>query len=164
MSRSRNHRNPDVHIQVSQQKLTQFLVRTTEADKDKLNLFIASHFYSCGTPFRHSENLYLKKIISDLRSGYTSPNRRNLANKLLDKIYITTQEEAKNKLNGKSVTLIQDGWSGIHNEPVSASCVSDGKKFFFFVIKRNWFQSKNDKYCLDLAVKDIMEATGSDVL
>lgn len=162
MSRSRKRRNPDVHIQVSQQKqqkLTQFLVKTTEADKDKLDLSIASYFYSCGTPFRHSENLYFKKMISDLRPGYTPPNRRNLANELLDKIYNTTQEEAKNTLNGKSVTLIQDGWSGIHNEPVIASCVSDGEKSFFLSSHETGSNQKTSKYCLDLAIKDIMEAT-----
>lgn len=86
--------------------MNQFLIKTTEADKEKLDLSLASYFYSSGTPFRHSENFYFKKMISDLRPGYTPPNRRNLAKELLDKVYNTTQEDAKNQLNGKSVILI----------------------------------------------------------
>lgn len=56
---SRKRKNPDVQIQQwKQQKLNQFLVNTTEAEKEKLDLSLASYFYSFGTPFRHSENFY----------------------------------------------------------------------------------------------------------
>ncbi|XP_039313531.1 uncharacterized protein LOC120356871 isoform X1 [Solenopsis invicta] len=158
---SRKRRNPDVQVQIQQlkqQKLNQFLLKTTETDKQKLDLSLASYFYSSGVPFRHSENFYFKKMISDLRPGYTPPNRKKLAGELLNKIYNKTQEDAKNHLNGKSVTLIQDGWSAIHNEPVIASCVSDGEKSFFLSSYETGSNQKTSKYCLDLAVKDIMEA------
>ncbi|XP_039309059.1 uncharacterized protein LOC120358549 [Solenopsis invicta] len=161
---SRKRRKPDVQVQIQQlkqQKLNQFLLKTTETDKQKLDLSLASYFYSSGVPFRHSENFYFKKMISDLRPGYTPPNRKKLAGELLNKIYNKTQEDAKNHLNGKSVTLIQDGWSAIHNEPVIASCVSDGEKSFFLSSYETGSNQKTSKYCLDLAVKDIMEAENS---
>ena len=37
----------------------------------------------------------------------------------------------KEELYDKTVTLMQDGWSNIHNCPVIVNCASTGKKSFF---------------------------------
>ena len=40
-------------------------------------------------------------------------------------------EEMKAKISGKSATLIEDGWSNIHNEPIIASCLQvEGKSYY----------------------------------
>ena len=37
----------------------------------------------------------------------------------------------KAEISGKSATLIEDGWSNIHNEPIVASCLQvEGKSYF----------------------------------
>lgn len=54
-----------------------------------------------------------------------------MAGNLLDAVTSEAYNEAKSKLQNKTVTLIQDGWSTIHNDPVVSNCVSDGKNTYF---------------------------------
>ena len=44
-------------------------------------------------------------------------------------------------LNGKIVTLAQDGWSNIHNDPVLATCVTTDSGTYF--LDAYWFYAQN---------------------
>ena len=57
-----------------------------------------------------------------LRPGYHPPNRHKVSNGLLDELYDSMQSECTEQLVGKNVSMMLDGWSNIHNEPVV--CVS----------------------------------------
>ena len=47
--------------------------------------------------------------------------------RLLDNTYKKVSEETKKTVAGKSVTLIQDGWSDVHNSPIIANVIHTGK-------------------------------------
>lgn len=89
-------------------------------------------------PFNHIEDFHFKKMIATLRPGYDYclPTRKQLAVNLLDDMKKDATKERKEVLKDKSVTLIQDGWSNIPNQPVIANCLSDGKnvQYFFFAV------------------------------
>ena len=66
-----------------------------------------------------------------LRPGYKLPSRKTLANKHLDEVTKEIEDDMKANQKGKSVTLVEDGWSNIHNDPVIASCLNvDGRAYF----------------------------------
>lgn len=140
-----------------QPSVTSLLVRTSQADKLKLDKAIARYFYSCNVPFNHASRFYFKKMIEELRPGYSAPTRIDLSTTLLDDISKDVKEEAKRELQGKSVTLIQDGWSSIHNDPVIANCVTDGKNVFFLSAVDTETNHKTTDYCLKLAEEAIHE-------
>lgn len=120
-----------------QPSITSFTIKTNQSDKQKLDKAVARYFYSCNVPFNHANRYYFKQMIEELRPGYSAPSRQDLSTTLLDNISSDVKEEAKRELQGKSVTLIQDGWSSIHNDPVIANCVSDGKNVFFSISYRH---------------------------
>ena len=74
---------------------------------------IKLHAYSMRVIFllAFAENDVFKKTISILRPGYTPPTRKSIAGGLLDKIYIEVTTMAASALEGKEVTLLQDGWN-----------------------------------------------------
>ena len=50
---------------------------------------------------------------------------------LLDSVHSQMEELVHESLKGKEGTLVIDGWSNIHNEPITAACVQvDGKSYF----------------------------------
>lgn len=94
-------------------------------------------------------------MISKLRPGYTPPNRKTLGGALLDKVHDSLNTAASKSLQGKDVTLIQDGWSDVHNSPVIAHCVHTGSKAFFLSSVETGTNKKTAEYCAELA-KDAM--------
>lgn len=57
----------------------------------------------------------------DVRPGYSLSNRRRL--ELLDTVYDEYVEDVCICLNSKEASLVQGGWSTIHNQPVIATCL-----------------------------------------
>ena len=103
--------------------MNDFIIKTNSHQKEILDDQIAHLFYACNLPFSLAENDVFKKTISILRPGYTPPTKMIIAGALLDKIYIEVTTMAASALEGKEVTLLQDGWSDIHNSPVISHCV-----------------------------------------
>ncbi|KAI6651907.1 hypothetical protein LOD99_4786 [Oopsacas minuta] len=108
---------------IIQPKLNDFTIKTSSHQKETLDNQIARLFYACNLPFNLAENDVFKKTISMLRPGYTPPTRKSLAGGLLDKTFNEVTTMTASALEGKDVTLVQDGWSDIHNSPVIAHCV-----------------------------------------
>ena len=73
---------------------------------------------------------YLK---CSLRSGYTPHTRQSIGGNLLDTVHANITARVKTDLEGKTVTLMRDGWSDIDNTPVIASSVHTGEKSYFCV-------------------------------
>jgi len=126
--------------------------------KQQLNEQIARFFYACNILFAVAEQHEFKQMITLLRPGYTPPNRKALAGPLLDKVYESVEEVTARNLNDKPVTLIQDGWSDVHNSPVIAQCIHTVSKAYFFSSEETGAQKKTSDYCAELAKKDIAEA------
>ena len=92
---------------------------------------LLSFLYGCTLPFSIVEHLLFKSLVSSLRPGYQPPSRQVVSNKLLDKCHDKYQAFMKQLLNNKTITMQQDGWSSVQNDPVIAtSVVSDGKGYF----------------------------------
>ena len=62
-------------------------------------------------------------------------------------------------LEGKDVTLVQDGWSDIHNSPVIAHCVHTGERSYFLNSVDTESNKKTATYCTSLAIGATKEAT-----
>ena len=91
-----------------------------------------------------------------LRPGYKLPNRHDIGNKLLDRVYSDLQETCKERLNDKTVSMAIDGWSNIHNEPViCASITSDGQTYLSETIDTSG--NKEDANYLENISKTIIE-------
>lgn len=78
-----------------QPSITSFLVKTNQADKLRLDKAVARYFYSCNVPFNHASKFYFKKMIEELRPGYSAPTRKDLSTTLLDNICNDVKEDAK---------------------------------------------------------------------
>ena len=114
-------------------QIAEFLyeVRTPAATIDDLDDQIAEFLYGCSLPFSIVEHPLFKSLVSSLRPGYQSPSRQAVSNQLLDKCHDKYQAVMKQLLNNKTITMQQDGWSSVQNDPVIAtSVVSDGKGYF----------------------------------
>ena len=111
--------------------LNSHVVHTPAATKDDLDDKTAEFLYGCNLPFSIVEHPLFKSLVSSLRPGYQPPSRLAVSNKLLDKCHDKHQAVMKQLLNNKTVTMQQDGWSAVENDPVIAtSVVSDGKGYF----------------------------------
>ena len=58
-----------------------------------------------------------------MRPGYTPPSEYQLQGPLLDTVYGELRKDMESELEGKFGTLIQDGWSDIHNYPILSHTV-----------------------------------------
>ena len=114
-----------------QQKMTTWTVRTTGAEKENIDNAVAEFFYGCNIPFSVVEHPLFTTLIAKLRPGYQAPNRKMLAGSMLDRCNDGLKEAIKDELKDvDKATLVQDGWSNIHNEPVVAhSICSNGKSY-----------------------------------
>ncbi|CAG8580062.1 28224_t:CDS:1, partial [Dentiscutata erythropus] len=71
---------------------------------------LANFFYSSAIPFSAIENPYWIDFINTLHPSYNLPNRRQLANKLLDDAYSQECEYLEDKLKKvNNISLISDG-------------------------------------------------------
>ena len=94
-----------------------------------------------------------------LRPGYAPPTRKRIACQLLDKVFDELTQATATLLEGKNVTLIQDGWSDVHNSPVIVHSLHTGQKYFFLNFVDTGTNKKTATYCASLATKASEEAT-----
>ncbi|KAI6658327.1 hypothetical protein LOD99_15596 [Oopsacas minuta] len=94
-----------------------------------------------------------------LRLGYTPPTRKSLAGGLLDKIFNEVTTMTASALEGRDVSLVQDGWSDIHNSPVISHCVHSGEISYFLISVDAGSNKKIATYCTSLAIEASKEVT-----
>ena len=133
-------------------------MKTDSYPAKQLNLQIARFFYACNIPFNVAENKEFKSMIALLRPGYSPPNRKELSGRLLDTIHDQISEYILEQTRGKDVTLIQDGWSDIHNNPVIATSIHTGSKTYFLNAVDTGPNKKTASYCASLFQEAISEA------
>lgn len=141
-----------------QLSIGQYTIKTSAAKKEELDLQVARFFYSCNIPFLAAERQAFLNLIKILRPGYIPPTRKQLSGALLDQIYEEVTDKAKADLHGKNVTLVQDGWSSIHNDPIIVNCVSSGQDTYFVTAVDTETNKKTAEYCLKLAKEAKKEA------
>ena len=95
------HKNPQPKSSFSR---TSLLTKTNAATEDSLDVLVAKFFYSCNIPFTVSDHpgfsVGLSLIVSD-----------------------ELKSQMKYHLKDQTVTLVEDGWSNIRNEPILAITV-----------------------------------------
>jgi len=136
--------------------MDRFLQKTSEAEKRLLDMQFARTFFACNIPFNVADNKHMKDLITMLRGGsYINPTRRQLGSDLLDSVYEECKKTLEVQLDSQIVTLIQDGWSNIHNQPIIATCLHNGTKSFFIRSVDTGSEKKTAEYCADIAEKEI---------
>ena len=105
--------------------MTNFVVQTSTTEKAAIDLQKARFVFATNSPFTIAELPEFFKLMAMLRPGYHPPNRHNVGNELLDELYNSMQSECKEQLEGENVSMMLDGWSNIHNEPVVCVMIID---------------------------------------
>ena len=141
--------------------MDQFVVKTTASMKSQLDEQIARAFFACNIPFNVIDQPEFVKMIQMLRPGYSPPNRKAIGGVLLDRVHEKTEklkEQMTEQIQGKEVTLMQDGWSDIHNTPVVANTLHcDGKSYFLSAVETGT-NKKTAEYCTKVAKDAVKEA------
>lgn len=125
-----------IETQPTMSTMSSFVMRTSTAEKHKIDKQIAKAIFATNSSFRCIENLEVKKAIQLLRPGYTPPSRKTVATSLLDEIYEEEKEKYFSSLSGQSVNMSIDGWSNVHNEPVICATITteDGQALLYETI------------------------------
>ena len=135
--------------------LNSHFVRTTAGQKEQLDEKVAEFIYACNLAFNVAEHPMFLAMLDALRPGYKPPNRKALSTKHLDKTHERLQTNMKANLEGKVVTIQQDGWSNIHNDPVIATSVTcDGKGYFLDAVETGT-TSKTGENCKEMLMKSV---------
>jgi len=143
-----------------------FVVKTDGKLKHDTDLQVANYFYANNISFSTAEHPEFVKMITMLRPGYAPPSRKALASPLLTETTEVLQDEMRIKLFGKDCTLIEDGWSNIHNDPVSAMRLHVENEAFFLEAVDTTSNKKTAEYCKSLvqnAMKSAEEKYGCHV-
>ena len=136
-----------------QTQMSSYSIKTDAATSNQLDLQIARFFMhaTCHLMLQNTKNS--KQLISLLRLGYSSPNRKYLSGRLLDCVHDHILEHIGRELHNKDFTLVQDGWSDIHNDPVIATSIHTGSKSYFLNAVDTGSNKKTASYCANLFQK-----------
>jgi Protein of unknown function (DUF 659) len=150
-----------------QQKITGYLYKITQKEQGILNMKLAKFIYSCNLPFNIMENEEFRDFVSTMRPSFEIPSHETIGCSLLNKTFEEIQDNVRNELQGKMVTLLQDGWSTLHRFPVIAHSVSTGTKNYFENAVSTGADKKTAAYCGDLltdTMNSIQEKYGCIVI
>jgi hypothetical protein len=117
---------------IKTQKIENFVDRMSEEEQESLEFQLAQALYSAGVPFSFVDNPLVIQFFQCLRPFFKLPNRKKLADELLDDVY----DEVKTQVDGqiskaKSLCMVSDGWSNINRESVQNFIVCTPKPIFF---------------------------------
>ena len=98
------------------------------------------------------------RVIPLLRPGCTPPSHEAIDGILLDKVHDQLTQDMRTSVSSKTATLIQDGWSNIHNEPIVASYLQVVNKSFLLESHDTGSMTKSGENCKALAQESIKMA------
>ena len=149
---------PPCKIAKIQSNVDTFFTSTDKQTKTQLDEQIARTFYACNVPFNVVNHPQFVCMVEMLRPGYHPPSRFDLAGSLLYKLHNKLTDEMKAEVQGKSVTLITDGWSDIHNTPVTADSIHTGEKAYFLSAQDTGSNKKTAEYCASMAEASLQQS------
>ena len=136
-----------------QRSILSHFVSTPGITKDKIDQSVAEFVFGCRLPFNVVDHPTFKTMLESLRAGYKPPSRKALSDAWLDKTTNKLQSNVRDQLKGKTVTMQQDGWSTLQNDPVIATSVTcEGSGFFINAVSPG-ATSKTAENCKDMLVK-----------
>ena len=133
-----------------QSSLLGHVVTTSKADKEEIDLCVAEFFYACNIAFNAAEHPKFLAMCEALRAGYKPPTRKAIGGVLLDKVHTKLQTSMKDKLQDKTVTMQQDGWSTPSNEPVISTSVTCEGVGYFMDAQLTGSKSKTAEACQEM--------------
>lgn len=141
--------------------ISKFVIRTSEKEALIIDEAIAEFFFAANVPFEKIEHNSFLKMINKLRPGYRPPNRKVLSGKWLSQIAEKVDNKIKKDLDpencSRPVTLLQDGWSSVRNDPIIATTIHTGKDSYLLSAKDCEAEKKTADYCLETAVDSIRQ-------
>ena len=73
-------------------------------------------FITGNLPFRFLENKYFQQFISLINGSYKLPNRNDLSNSILNRVYEKVETRVSNDLkNAIAVTITTDCWTSVQD-------------------------------------------------
>lgn len=127
-----------------------FLDSMSQGEKEAIDQKCADFIFSKNIPFDTVNNVKFQEFCQILRPSYKLPDRFQIGGKLLDNAYNEKLSEVSKSISGKKVTVMQDGWSTVQNDPVIVHAISDGKRTVFVNAIATEDNVKNAQYCLRL--------------
>ena len=134
----------------TQSSIFDHVYKTPSNTRDSLHIKVAKFFYGCNIPFNVADNKLFIDLVTSLRPGYTPPTARNLSGPLLNKVSGELDAELAQKLDGKTATLVEDDWSNIHNEPVTATSLHIENKSYFVEAVNTGAMTKSGENCKNM--------------
>lgn len=147
-----------------QRKIDAYFSSTSAKEKERLDQLLVKFICSANVPFALVENKEFRDFVAALRPNYELPSAKQLSNKLLDDLYNASFEKVKSALNGKRVTVMQDGWTSPQHEAVIAHSVSCNDKVYFIdaiSAEEEKKSAKNCKQWLESCINKISEQFGA---
>ena len=141
-----------------QSDIQQHLFKTSGTTKDILDEKLVKFLYACNIPFSVVEHDSFLDFVQTLRPGYKPTTRKAISEKHLDRVTEQLQEKMKGALEGKEVTMVEDGWSNIHNEPVIARCLTVEGQSFYLGADETTTMCKTAENCGELSKEAIKKA------
>ena len=133
-----------------QQSMNSYSVKTTAAEKESLDLKIASFFYANNIAFNAANSKQYHEMISALRPEYTGPSSDQIGGQLLDKVNEKVDKKLAAEISDKSsLTLIMDGWSSVRNDPINATSIHTGSKSYLLETSDCGADKKTAEYCAE---------------
>lgn len=145
---------------VYQKSIIEHVISTTPVKKQQIDEEVAKFFYANAISFNAANSESFKSMIAVTRPGYKPPNRKQLAGPLLDNAEESVSKQLSEQLKNCTITLVQDGWSSIKNDPIIASSIHTGTVIGLQTFLLNTVycssESKTADYCFNLISSDIV--------
>jgi hypothetical protein len=90
---------------MSSLSINTFVIRTSGADRKKLDLQVARFIFATNTSFQAVEHAEFLKLITMLRPSYGPPNIRKISDELLNNVFDSFTSETQMKLSSKTVCM-----------------------------------------------------------
>ena len=140
-----------------QDQMDTHVVKTSSTLSDKLHMKIAKFFYANAIPFNAASSQAYIDMIESLRPGFKPPNRKQLSGELLnrccDEVELSMKEEMAS--DSTTVTLQQDGWSSIQNDPIIGTCLHSGSKAYLLNAENVGSMEKSAENCGDMVIREM---------
>jgi hypothetical protein len=113
-------------------KIDNFVDRMDKEEQENLEFQLAQALFSAGVPFTFVDNPLVIQFFKYLRPSFKLPNRKKLANELLNDVYDEVKSQTDEQISkANTLCMVSDGWSNINRESVQNFIVCTPKPIFF---------------------------------
>src|SRR6266498_2935496 len=99
--------------------INNFIDCMNEEEQETLEFLLAQALFSAKVPFAFVENPLVIQFFNYLRPSFKLPNRKKIANELLDEVYEEVKIQADEQIfKATTLCIISDSWSNINRELV----------------------------------------------